>query len=77
MTASQPFRTSAMRHNIALIFICPSNADDELLRQIALYGRGYTYLLSRSRVTGSEKKPKFLGANYSPSYKPTMLLPHF
>ena len=47
MTASQPFRISAMRHNIAPIFICSPNADDELLHQIALYGRGYTYLLSR------------------------------
>jgi tryptophan synthase alpha chain len=37
-----------MRHNIAPIFICPPNADDDLLRQIASYGRGYTYLLSRA-----------------------------
>ena len=34
---------AAMRHNIAPIFICPPNADDDLLRQIASYGRGYTY----------------------------------
>ena len=26
---------AAMRHNVAPIFICPPNADDELLRQIA------------------------------------------
>jgi tryptophan synthase alpha chain len=45
-----------MRHNVAPIFICPPNADDTLLRQIASYGRGYTYLLSRAGVTGAENK---------------------
>ncbi|MGL5600142.1 MAG: tryptophan synthase subunit alpha [Silvania sp.] len=51
---SAPFRQAAMRHNVAPIFICPPNADDELLRQIASHGRGYTYLLSRAGVTGTE-----------------------
>lgn len=53
---SAPFRTAALRHNVAPIFICPPNADDELLRQIASYGRGYTYLLSRAGVTGAENR---------------------
>lgn len=53
---SAPFRQAAMRHNIAPIFICPPNADDDLLREIASHGRGYTYLLSRAGVTGSEKR---------------------
>ncbi|WP_226570526.1 tryptophan synthase subunit alpha [Mangrovibacter yixingensis] len=53
---SAPFRQAAMRHNIAPIFICPPNADDDLLRQIASYGRGYTYLLSRAGVTGTEHR---------------------
>lgn len=53
---SGPFRQAAMRHNVAPIFICPPNADDELLRQIASHGRGYTYLLSRAGVTGSENR---------------------
>jgi tryptophan synthase, alpha chain (EC 4.2.1.20) len=53
---SAEFRQAAMRHNVAPIFICPPNADDELLRQIASYGRGYTYLLSRAGVTGAENK---------------------
>ena len=39
-----------------LSFICPPNADDDLLRQIASYGRGYTYLLSRAGVTGAENR---------------------
>ncbi|MEG2400781.1 MAG: tryptophan synthase subunit alpha [Citrobacter sp.] len=53
---SAPFRTAALRHNVAPIFICPPNADDELLRQIATNGRGYTYLLSRAGVTGAENR---------------------
>ncbi|PSS51126.1 tryptophan synthase subunit alpha [Enterobacter sp. FS01] len=53
---SAPFRQAAMRYNVAPIFICPPNADDELLRQIASHGRGYTYLLSRAGVTGAENK---------------------
>ncbi|WP_437891030.1 tryptophan synthase subunit alpha [Phytobacter sp. V91] len=53
---SAPFRQAALRHNVAPIFICPPNADDELLRQIASYGRGYTYLLSRAGVTGTEHR---------------------
>lgn len=53
---SAPFRTAALRHNVAPIFICPPNADEDLLRQIASYGRGYTYLLSRAGVTGAENR---------------------
>ncbi|WP_440864078.1 tryptophan synthase subunit alpha [Symbiopectobacterium purcellii] len=52
---SAPFRAAALRHNVAPIFICPPNANDALLREIASHGRGYTYLLSRAGVTGAEK----------------------
>ncbi len=52
---SAPFRAAAARHGIAPIFICPPNADDDLLR-IASHGRGYTYLLSRAGVTGTESR---------------------
>ncbi|UZX93135.1 tryptophan synthase subunit alpha [Yersinia ruckeri] len=53
---SAPFRMAAMRHGIAPIFICPPNADDDLLREISSHGRGYTYLLSRAGVTGTENR---------------------
>lgn len=53
---SAPFRHAAMKHGIAPIFICPPNADDDLLREIASHGRGYTYLLSRGGVTGTENR---------------------
>ncbi len=51
---SKPFRQAAIQAQVAPVFICPPNADDVLLRQIASYGRGYTYLVSRSGVTGSD-----------------------
>ena len=53
---SAPFRAAAMRHGVAPIFICPPNASDDLLREIASHGRGYTYLVSRAGVTGTETR---------------------
>lgn len=53
---SAPFRQAAMRHNVAPIYFCPPNADDDLLRQISSHGRGYIYLLSRSGITGVENR---------------------
>jgi len=53
---SAPFRAAARRHNIAPIFICPPNADENLLREIATHGQAYTYLLSRAGVTGTESR---------------------
>lgn len=53
---SAPFRQAALRHHIAPIFICPPNADDALLKEIAQHGRAYTYLLSRAGVTGAENR---------------------
>ncbi|AFP85129.1 tryptophan synthase subunit alpha [secondary endosymbiont of Ctenarytaina eucalypti] len=55
---SLPFRHAALQHGVAPIFICPPNADDALVRKISLYSKGYTYLLARSGVTGSEKRAK-------------------
>ncbi|MBE8594978.1 tryptophan synthase subunit alpha [Xenorhabdus sp. BG5] len=56
LSESSPFRSAAIRHDIAPIFICPPNANDDLLREVASFGRGYTYLLSRAGVTGSENR---------------------
>jgi tryptophan synthase alpha chain len=51
---SKLFRNAAMKHDIAPIFIAPPNVTDDSLRELASYGRGYTYLLSRAGVTGTE-----------------------
>ncbi|MDX7998346.1 tryptophan synthase subunit alpha [Xenorhabdus sp. Reich] len=56
LSESSPFRSAAMKYDIAPIFICPPDADNDLLREIASFGRGYTYLLSRAGVTGSENR---------------------
>ncbi len=53
---AKPFRRAAMAAGVAPIFIATPNADDDTLRQLASYGRGYTYLLSRAGVTGTETK---------------------
>lgn len=51
---SKLFRTAAKQHDIAQIFIAPPNLTTESLQELASYGRGYTYLLSRAGVTGTE-----------------------
>jgi len=51
---SKLFRASAKNAGVDPIFIATPNADDDTLKTCASYGRGYTYLLSRAGVTGTE-----------------------
>ncbi|QIZ75867.1 tryptophan synthase subunit alpha [Ferrimonas lipolytica] len=51
---STPFTAAAKAAGIAPIFIAPPNADSKQLQQVAELGEGYTYLLSRAGVTGTE-----------------------
>lgn len=53
---SEPFKQAALAANVAPIFIAPPNASDETLQQVAANGHGYTYVLSRAGVTGTEVK---------------------
>jgi len=53
---SAEFRAAARRHGIDSIFIAPPNADRHTLRQVAEHSSGYTYLLSRAGVTGTETR---------------------
>ncbi|TKB58433.1 tryptophan synthase subunit alpha [Ferrimonas aestuarii] len=53
---SAPFADAARRHGIAPIFIAPPNGDEATLKQVAELGEGYTYLVSRAGVTGTETK---------------------
>jgi tryptophan synthase alpha chain len=57
---SEHFREAALKYGIAPIFIAPPNANDETLRAVSSYSRGYTYVLSRAGVTGvdTEESPK-------------------
>lgn len=54
MRESKPFRQAALSHGVNPIFIAAPNANDDNLREVASYGRGYTYLLGRAGVTGTE-----------------------
>ena len=53
---SKLFRQAAENSSIEPIFIATPNADDDTVRTCASYGHGYTYLLSRAGVTGTETK---------------------
>lgn len=51
-----PFTIAADKAGIQSIFIAPPNGSDHTLAQVAKYSQGYTYLLSRAGVTGTETK---------------------
>ncbi|MCL1127151.1 tryptophan synthase subunit alpha [Shewanella surugensis] len=51
-----PFIEAAKAHDVAPIFIAPPNADDDTLKNVSAKGEGYTYLLSRAGVTGTESR---------------------
>ncbi len=53
---AMPFIQGAKAYGIAPIFIAPPNADSNTLKQVAEKSEGYTYLLSRAGVTGTESK---------------------
>lgn len=51
-----PYKAAADKVGIASIFIAPPNGDAATLQQVAELGSGYTYLLSRAGVTGTETR---------------------
>jgi len=53
---SAPYRAAAEKAGLQQIFIAPPNGDKATLQQVAEYGQGYTYLLSRAGVTGADAK---------------------
>jgi tryptophan synthase alpha chain len=56
MMEAAPFIKSAKQHGINPIFIATPNADQKTLKAVAEKGQGYTYLLSRAGVTGTDVK---------------------
>jgi tryptophan synthase alpha chain len=50
----EPFAEAARAAGVAPVFIAPPNADDAALDRIARLGAGYTYVLTRAGVTGTE-----------------------
>ncbi len=55
---SSDFIYAAKEHGVHAIFIAPPTASDDTLKEVAELGGGYTYLLSRAGVTGTETKAK-------------------
>ncbi|XBC44884.1 MAG: tryptophan synthase subunit alpha [Buchnera aphidicola (Schlechtendalia chinensis)] len=53
---SNDFRKCAIANNISSVFVCPHDAKKNVIKKISLYSTGYIYLLSRSGVTGTDKK---------------------
>jgi tryptophan synthase alpha chain len=49
-----PYAELALAAGVAPIFVVPPNATDACLKQVAKLGRGYTYLLGRAGVTGTQ-----------------------
>ncbi|MDE2235169.1 MAG: tryptophan synthase subunit alpha [Gammaproteobacteria bacterium] len=50
----EPFAAAARDAGVAPVFIAPPNADDTALDRIARLGAGYTYVLTRRGITGTE-----------------------
>jgi tryptophan synthase alpha chain len=53
---SRDFVAAAKKFKIHPIFIAPPTADEATIKQVAELGEGYTYLLSRTGVTGTENE---------------------
>ncbi|MBT1065266.1 tryptophan synthase subunit alpha [Bowmanella sp. Y26] len=51
---AEPFMAAAKAHGIQQILIAPPNASQATLQQIGELSSGYTYLLGRAGVTGTE-----------------------
>lgn len=53
---SEKFKESAENNNIAQIFIAPPNGSEQTMKTVSENSKGYTYVLSRAGVTGTETK---------------------
>ncbi|WP_196140482.1 tryptophan synthase subunit alpha [Aliikangiella sp. G2MR2-5] len=75
---AEVFVETAEKYGIAPIFIATPNANEETIKRIAQLSKGYTYLLSRAGVTGTEVKAEMplgqiLSALEKYSAPPTLL----
>ncbi|HBO37849.1 MAG TPA: tryptophan synthase subunit alpha, partial [Pasteurellaceae bacterium] len=56
LLAAQPYIQAAKKYGVQPVFICPPNASDKTIREVAENSEGYTYLVSRAGVTGAENQ---------------------
>lgn len=54
-----PFYEAALKHNVDPVLIAPFNMPKERLKELAHYGRAYTYVVTRSGVTGANEEVHF------------------
>ncbi|HEA3300582.1 tryptophan synthase subunit alpha, partial [Pasteurella multocida] len=54
--AHREFTVMAEKYSIQQVFICPPNACEDTIKRVAQQTQGYTYLVSRSGVTGVENQ---------------------
>lgn len=54
--AAEPFIYHAKKYGIQPVFICPPNANNDTLAQIAKHSEGYIYLVSRQGVTSADNQ---------------------
>ncbi len=55
----KPFHEAALKHGVDPILIAPFNMPRGRLKELASLGRGYTYVVTRSGVTGANDEVKF------------------
>jgi tryptophan synthase alpha chain len=53
---ASPFRTTAKKYGIQQVFIAPPNASDDKLKKISQASEGYTYVVTRTGVTGTDQQ---------------------
>lgn len=56
LLAAEPYIQTAQKYGIQPVFICPPNADEKTIRNVAEKSKGYTYLVSRAGVTSAENQ---------------------
>ncbi|MCB0279863.1 MAG: tryptophan synthase subunit alpha, partial [Calditrichaeota bacterium] len=56
---SDLFHQAAIENNIGPVYICPQNADDQLISELASKSQDYVYVVSRDGVTGADHSQHF------------------
>ncbi len=59
----EPFCQSASKHGVQPVLICPPNADEQTIAQVAEKSQGYVYLVSRAGVTSADNQTQASNLN--------------
>jgi tryptophan synthase alpha chain len=60
---SGPFVKHALAAGVSPVFIAPPNADERLIAKVAEITKGYTYVVARPGVTGTENSDQIFGVD--------------